>query len=352
MTLDGARLHLSTGQAFGVGLASAPFLGGRRECNNNTTKVLLNIFSMALPAQHEAALEEVWLVAACGLPASAHLWPIRALEASPLPPPLGPSILAGPSGRVERLLSSGWIGPTYVVTERRESRLGGLPNLTVSAPTDHWTERDWEVAVARICARHIQTIPQMILRHACVTPEAAAVVDEWGSISYAQLVSRAWCVADAIATACVGGDAARGTPTPPLSASPLSAAPLSAPVPSSQLTVGVVFSRNSTLMPVVLLALALRRMIPCHLSLHQAQRNLQLERLRRLGCAAILCESDSVEVELQEVELHDAQCAGMDGRLDRSEGLRSEGLTKHCPIIRIDRYIQNTPTHPTPHSPP
>ena len=173
--------------------------------------------AMALPAQHEAALEEVWLVAACGLPAGAHLWPIRALEASPLPPPLGPSILAGPSGRVERLLSSGWIGPTYVVTERRESRLGGLPNLTVSAPTDHWTERDWEVAVARICARHIQTIPQMILRHACVTPEAAAVVDEWGSISYAQLVSRAWCVADAIATACVGGDAARGTPPPPWS---------------------------------------------------------------------------------------------------------------------------------------
>eukprot|EP00966_Prymnesium_polylepis_P099306 2300069-Prymnesium_polylepis.1 len=105
----------------------------------------------------------------------------------------------------------------------------------------------------------------MILSHACSTPGAAAVSDEHGECTYAELVSMAWSLGDALASQGLAQGA----------------------------TVGVLLSARA-LMPVTLLGLGLRRMVPCNLSTFRAQRQLQLERVAALpcGCAAVLVDSD------------------------------------------------------------
>ena len=215
-----------------------------------------------LPPQHAGVeLSELTLVAACALPEGAALWPVRAVEASPAKavPALGPCVVCGPSAAVEELIRAGLCAPIYVVSESTATTLAGHENVTVAGVADG----QWEGAVGAICSRHIATIPQMILEHACATPDAPAVADASGEISYAELVSAAWRLGAALTDQL--GLAAGGT-------------------------VGVLLSENERLLAVTLLALGLRRIVPCHLSSFIAQRQLQLERLLQLprGCSAVL----------------------------------------------------------------
>ena len=169
--------------------------------------------------------------------------------------------MCGPSAAVKELIRSdpGLCAPIYVVSESTATTLAGHENVTVAGVADG----QWEGVVGAICSRHIATIPQMILEHACATPNAPAVADASGEISYAELLSAAWRMGAALTDQL--GLHAGGT-------------------------VGVLFSENERLLAVTLLALGLRRIVPCHLSSFAAQRQLQLERLLQLprGCDAVL----------------------------------------------------------------
>ena len=217
-----------------------------------------------LPQQHSGVkLSELTLVAACALPEGAALWPVRAVECflGKAQPVLGPCVVCGPSAAVKELLSAGLCAPIYVVSESTATTLAGHENITAAGVADG----QGEGVVGAICSRHIATIPQMILEHACATPDAPAVADANGEISYAELVSAAWLLGAAL-TEELG-------------------------LPEGG-TVGVLLSENDRLLPVTLLALGLRRIVPCHLSSFAAQRQLQLERLLQLprGCSAVLVD--------------------------------------------------------------
>ena len=214
----------------------------------------MSVDPLELPPQHTGVeLSELTLVAACALPEGAALWPVRAVEASPAKavPVLGPCVVCGPSAAVKELICAGLCAPIYVVSESTATTLAGHENVTVAGVADG----QWEGVVGAICSRHIATIPQMILEHACATPDAPAVADASGEISYAELVSAAWRLGAVLTDQL--GLAAGGT-------------------------VGVLLSENERLLAVTLLALGLRRIVPCHLSSFAAQRQLQLERLLQL----------------------------------------------------------------------
>ena len=225
----------------------------------------MRVDPLELPPQHAGVeLSELTLVAACALPEGAALWPVRAVEYFPGKvqlPVLGPCVVCGPSAAVEELLRAGVCAPIYVVSESTAATLAGHENVTVASVADG----QWEGVVGAICTRHIATIPQMILEHACATPDAPAVADASGEISYAELVSAAWRLGAAL-TEELG-------------------------LPEGG-TVGVLLSENDRLLPVTLLALGLRRIVACHLSSFAAQRQLQLERLLQLprGCSAVLVD--------------------------------------------------------------
>ena len=225
----------------------------------------MRVDPLELPPQHAGVeLSELTLVAACALPEGAALWPVRAVEYFPGKaqlPVLGPCVVCGPSVAVEELLRAGLCAPIYVVSESTATTLAGHENITAAGVADG----QWEGVVGTICSRHIATIPQMILEHACSAPDAPAVADASGEISYAELVSAAWRLGAAL-TEELG-------------------------LPEGG-TVGVLLSENDRLLPVTLLALGLRRIVACHLSSFAAQRQLQLERLLQLprGCSAVLVD--------------------------------------------------------------
>ena len=219
----------------------------------------MSVDPLELPPQHTGVeLSELTLVAACALPEGAALWPVRAVEASlaKAVPVLGPCVVCGPSAAVVELIRAGLCAPIYVVSESTATTLAGHENVTVAGVADG----QWEGAVGAICSRHIATIPQMILEHACATPDAPAVADASGEISYAELVSAAWLLGAVLTDQL--GLAAGGT-------------------------VGVLLSENERLLAVTLIALGLRRIVPCHLSSFAAQRQLQLERLLQLVRARV-----------------------------------------------------------------
>ena len=135
---------------------------------------------LELPPQHAGVdLSELTLVAACALPEGAAHWPLRAAECLPgkaCAPPDGPCVVCGPSAAVEKLLRAGLFAPIYVVSDSTATTLAGYDNVTAAGVADG----GWESVVGAICSRHIATIPQMILEHACATPDAPAVADADG----------------------------------------------------------------------------------------------------------------------------------------------------------------------------
>ena len=50
---------------------------------------------------------------------------------------------------------------------------------------------DWEEAIATICSMHMESIGEMILEHAVVTPAKIALSDSSGTTSYQELCRRA-----------------------------------------------------------------------------------------------------------------------------------------------------------------
>ena len=141
----------------------------------------MGVDPLELPPQHSIALAELTLVAVCALPEGAALWPLRAVEYFPgqAPLPVGPCVVCGPSAAVEELLRAGLCAPIYAVSESTATTLAGHENITAAGVT----AGDWECVVGAICSRHIATIPQMILEHACATPDAPAVADANGECS-------------------------------------------------------------------------------------------------------------------------------------------------------------------------
>ena len=220
------------------------------------------------PNQHAGvALEELTIVAASPLPDGSEAWPIRAvrLTTPEQPLPEGAYVVCGRSDDVEQLLRSPLCRPIYVVSNSTSGSLAGHDNVTA----DGLADGEWETAVGAICSKHLATIPQMIVGHACARPDAAAVCDVSGEWTYAELVARAWNLGAALGE--------QGL--------------------QEGVTVGVLLSPRR-LMTATLLGLGLRRMVPCNLSTFHAQRALQLERMATQPCgsAAILTDSDAADV--------------------------------------------------------
>ena len=226
------------------------------------------------PDQCSCELEDVLLVSATALPAESEFWPVRAVEASSAiaVDSTTAKVLCGPSGLVENLLRTLPVPPIYLVTDSYCESLGGIPNVHVDSPDgDGWAEVDvsgevssaestwaWELTVAAICSRHVASIPSMILRHACDAPDAIAVVDAAGQLSYRALCSRAWQLGgELVARGCGEGE-----------------------------RVGVLLS-PSALTTVCLLGLGLRRFVPTTLSALESARRQQLSRAM---CRVMLAE--------------------------------------------------------------
>ncbi|KAL1519792.1 hypothetical protein AB1Y20_023299 [Prymnesium parvum] len=205
-------------------------------------------------------IDDLVVVAASPLPADASSWPVRVVDRGGLSSP-GPFVVCGRTSDVEQWLHSEPCQPIYVVTDSLDTRLSGYTNVTAVG----LAKGEWEQAVASICSRHMEAIPTMILSHACSTPQAVAVTDERGECTYAQLTSMAWSLG----------------------------AILEAKGLQAGAHLGVLLS-STRLLPVALLGLGLRRMVPCNLSRCEDQRMLQLERLLSLpsSCAAVLVDSD------------------------------------------------------------
>ena len=113
------------------------------------------------------------------------------------------------SHRVRAELSSGdFPTPIYVVTDSSGPCLYEVPNVTV----DGLDAGDLEPAVRAICARHVRSVPHLILDHALRTPDAEAVCDEGGSLTYAELLYAAWAFGEHLLTrvpACADSGTAR-----------------------------------------------------------------------------------------------------------------------------------------------
>ena len=220
------------------------------------------------------------IIAGAALPAAAAEWPVRAIEEAAAVSLLDdkadrPYCICGTAAAVERCLLT-WTKMKarllYVVTDDERALLGTARNLTVSTLADG----EWEEAIARVCSMHVETIAEMIVGHALRAPDAVALSDASGEMTYLELCERALALATTLTR---DSDVASGEP--PAVPGGLQAGDV----------VGVVLPAAAPSI-VCLLGLSFGGLVPCHLSKLEALRGVQLERMARCpqhgACRAVL----------------------------------------------------------------
>lgn len=240
----------------------------------------------------------VLVPAGYALPTSAASeWPVCFMPIDSVPHLRRHIVLCGARAAVEALLERVPL-PLYVVTDCPHATLHGRLNLTVTnlAQAGADASFDWEPAVAAICSRHVRGVARMIVDHAWRTPDAEAVCDEHGSVTYAELCSMACVLGETLerrVVACRFGDDVAG-----------------------DVLVGVLLS-PSILCCAALLGLNLRRLTPCDVAAQPAARRYMLE---SAGCVALLAEADV-------------------------DGVQDGGKLYGVPLVRVDQ-MQLTRTLP------
>ena len=226
------------------------------------------------------------------LPSEATDWPVHFTAANThQPDDTKRIVLCGTASSVEAWLERA-PSPLYVVTDKDWPTVCGRRNVHVAELAAAERLEDWEPVVAAICSRHVRGVARLIVDHAHARPDAEAVRDAHGSVTYAELCSMACAVGDALVArvpACAArDDRAAGR--------------------AGDVLVGVQLA-PSIRSCAVMLGLTLRRLTPCDIAEAPATRHYMLQ---SAGCVALLVEKP------------------IDGASDGGERLHG------VPLVRVD----------------